>query len=292
MEGVLPYTLPPYDEDYPLARIEPKKGVVAGWEVKKVRQQVESYYYPVYWKGGGWMNDAVGGVSSGGVGSGGIGVGGSMARFGIRENTLYAVDNSTLHIFSIINPATPTSRKDFAAGWGIETLFILGDKMFLGTQTGMRIYDISVPNSPMYLADFWHVTGCDPVVVQDNLAYITIRGGTTCRNTAVNQLVVVSVAQITKPVELATYPMEEPYGLGIDGSTLFICDGDAGLKVYDVSDPLRISQNLIARFTDIRGYDVIPFDGVLMLIGDDGLYQYDYSNIKQIRLLSKIGVKK
>ncbi|MFO7616827.1 MAG: hypothetical protein R6V75_06220 [Bacteroidales bacterium] len=292
VEGVLPYTLPPYDEDYPLARIEEKKGVVAGWEIKKVRQQVESYYYPVYWKGEGWMNDAAGGVSSGGVGSGGVGVGGSMARFGIRENTLYAVDNTTLHIFSISDAANPLFKKDFEAGWGIETLFILGDRMFLGTQTGMRIYDISVPSSPMYLADFWHVTGCDPVVVQDDLAYITIRGGTTCRNTAVNQLVVVSVAQITKPVELATYPMEEPYGLGIDGSTLFLCDGEAGLKVYDVSDPLRISQNLITRFPDIRGYDVIPMDGVLMLIGADGLYQYDYSNVNQIRLLSRIGVKK
>lgn len=292
VRDVLPYTLPPFDEEYPLARIDPKRGVVAGWEIKKVRQEVETYYYPVYWKEGGWMNDAVGGVSSGGVGSGGTGVGGSMARFGIRENTLYAVDNTTLHIFSISDPANPVFRKDFQAGWGIETLFILGERMFLGTQTGMRIYDISVPNSPMYLADFWHVTGCDPVVVQDTLAYITIRGGTTCRNTAVNQLVVVSVAQITRPVELITYPMEEPYGLGIDGATLFICDGEAGLKVYDVTDTWRISQNLIARFPDIRGYDVIPLDGVLMLIGADGLYQYDYSNVKQISLLSKIGVKK
>jgi hypothetical protein len=218
-----------------------------------------------------------------------VGVGGSMARFGIYENTLFAIDQTTLHIFSIAVPSTPVFKKDFNAGWGIETLFTVGDKMFLGSQTGMRIYDISIPNSPMYLADFWHLTGCDPVVVSGNYAYITLRGGNNCGNN-VNQLVVVSIEEITKPIELKTYAMEGPYGLGIDGKTLFICDGDAGLKVYDVTDPLSINKNLIVRYPEIQAFDVIPVNGLLIMIGDGGLYQYDYKNLKDIRLLSHIGL--
>lgn len=290
VEDMLPYTIPQYDEDYPVAMIDEEQGVVVDWEIKKIKQQRENRNYPVY--RGGWevMTDVGGGkVSGGGISAGGVGVGGSMARFGIAENTLYAIDNTTLHIFSITDPEEPVFKKDFSAGWGIETLFILDKHMFLGSQNGMRVYDISVPNSPMYVSDFWHATGCDPVVVQGDLAYITLRGGNACGN-EVNQLIVVSIRNIAEPEELKAYPMEGPYGLGIDDKTLFVCDGEAGLKVFDVTDPLSITDKQLAIFPDIFGYDVIPIDGVLMLIGDDGLYQYDYSDVTDIRLLSKIEI--
>lgn len=290
VEGVLPYTIPPYDEKYPVAQIDEDRGVVVDWEVKKVRQQIENRYYPVY--RGGWdVADGAGSAGGGGVSANGVGVGGSMARFGISETTLYAVDNTTLHIFSLADAENPKFLKDFNAGWGIETLFILGDHLYLGSQSGMRIFSIAIPNSPMYLSDFWHATGCDPVVVQDDLAYITLRGGNACGN-QVNQLIVVSLKSITEPVELKAYPMEGPYGLGIDGFTLFVCDGDAGLKVFNARDPLRITDNQLAVFPSIFGYDVIPMDGILLLIGEDGLRQYDYSDIHNIRLLSTIEVGK
>ena len=101
----------------------------------------------------------------------------------------------------------------------------------------------------------------------------------------------VSIKEIAEPEELKAYPMEGPYGLGIDGSTLFICDGDAGLKVFDVTDPLAITDHQLAIFPDIFGYDVIPVKDVLLMIGDDGLYQYDYSDVTDIKLLSKIEVR-
>ncbi len=291
VQNVLPYTLPPYDDKYPLAVIDETKGVVTSWEIKEVKQEITTTYYPTYYNGGfNKTADVATGGGTSGVSPNGVGIGGSMARFGIYQNTLFAIDNTNLHIFSITVPAAPVLKKDFNAGWSIQTLFTVGDKMFLGSQSGMRIYDISIPNSPLYICDFWHMTGCDPVVVSGNYAYITLRGGNACGNN-VSQLVVVSIADITKPVELKTYPMEEPYGLGVDNHTLFICDGDAGLKVFDASDPLAISKNLLAQFPDIQAYDVIPIKGLLVMIGDDGLYQYDYSNLKDIRLLSKIGVK-
>jgi hypothetical protein len=45
-------------------------------------------------------------------------------------------------------------------------------------------------------------------------------------------------------------------------------------------------------YPGINAFDVIPIGKVLVLIGDDGLYQYDYSNVKNITLLSKISVVK
>ncbi|MCP4553196.1 MAG: hypothetical protein GY834_14420 [Bacteroidetes bacterium] len=284
-KDVLSYILPPYDEDYPIAKLDEDKGVVIGWEIKKVKQSPESYYYPKF-----RTMDMVGLAEySGGIAGSGVGVGGSMARFGITGNTLYIVESSELHIYDISNVSSLTAVKTTGIGWGIETMFILEDYMFLGTQNGMLIYDISVPVSPMYISQFWHVTSCDPVVVQGTLAYVTLRGGSNCWSD-INELNIISINNIEEPYLVKAYPMVSPYGLGIDGEVLFICDGDAGLKIYNVSDPLTVDENQIAHYPEIFGYDVIPLNGNLLLIGEDGFYQYNYDDVENIQLLSKIEI--
>lgn len=293
IQGVFPYTLPAYDENYPIAQIDQEKGVVIGWEIKTIRQEVENRYYPVYWGGPVLWEDALSSFSNyaGGISGSGFGVGGSMARFGISGNTLYTVDESTMHIFDITSANNPISYGNVYAGWRIETLFIAGDKLFLGSQNGVFIYNIALPRAPQYLSQFWHSTGCDPVVVSDTLAFVTLRGGNACGNT-LDRLDVLSVADYTNPKLIATYAMNGPYGLGIDGTTLFVCDGDAGLKVYDVTDPLTIDQNMIANFPGIIAIDVIPINGLLFLIAEDGFYQYNYDNPEAIELVSKINISK
>ena len=72
--------------------------------------------------------------------------------------------------------------------------------------------------------------------------------------------------------------------------SLFICDGDAGLKVYNVADKYHIDDNQIASFPNINAYDVIPLGDYLFMIGDDGFYQYDYSDLQNIYQVSFIPV--
>lgn len=289
---VFPYILPPYNEDYPLAMIDEEKGVVVGWEVKSVREEIGNTYYPVYWEYDFLSSSLPMGSNSRyvGISGSGFGVGGSMTRFGLYENVLFAVDDSKLNIFSLNDPSKPVFYNEFYAGWNIETMYLLNDKMFLGTQNGMSIYDVSNPLSPMFISNFWHVTSCDPVVVKGNLAYITLRGGSSCWNNSTNELDVVSLVDLENPELLKRYPMTNPYGLGIDGETLFVCDGDAGLKIYDITDPLTIDENQIAIFSNINAFDVIPINGILLMIGEDGFYQYDYSNLLNIQFLSKIEI--
>jgi len=86
--------------------------------------------------------------------------------------------------------------------------------------------------------------------------------------------------------------MTNPHGLGKDGDLLFLCDGSSGLKIYDASDPKLITNNLIYSYPDIIAYDVIPISNVLVLIGADGMFQYGYSDVKNIKLLSTIPVVK
>jgi len=294
VKDVFPYmTPPPADKDLRLASVDKEAGVVIDWEVKTVRQELEYHYYPYYFAGKAeYANDA---LSSGGVSApsgNSFGVGGSMARFGLYDDYLYTLDNSTVYMFDVKDPAKPVSIGKQPIGWAMETMFIYDGHMFIGTQSGMQIMSLKVPTVLTHVGSFWHVTSCDPVVISDGYAYITLRGGNVCGSN-VNRLDVVKLSADYKTSSLqASYPMTGPYGLGIDNKTLFICDGDAGLKVYDVTDKLNIDDHQIARFPGIKTYDVIPFGGYLFMIGDDGFYQYDYTNLQNINLVSHIPVKK
>jgi hypothetical protein len=221
-----------------------------------------------------------------------FGIGGSMARFGLYNDYLYAVDNAMLYMFDVKTPEKPVDIGKQNVGWDVETMFIYNDHMFLGTRSGMQIYSLKVPTVLNYVGSFWHVTSCDPVVIADGYAYITLRGGNVCGSNT-NRLDVLKLSADYKNNQLlASYPLTGPYGLGIDDQTLFVCDGDAGLKIYDVEDKLKIDNHQIARFPGIKTFDVIPFDGYLFMIGDDGFYQYDYSNLQNIQQVSFIPVKK
>jgi hypothetical protein len=292
IEDVFPYTtLAPENEDYRVAKIDEEKGVVIDWEIKKVRQEMEYSYYPVYY---GMRNElaSMDAAFSGAVPQSGssFGIGGSMARFGLYNDYLYVVDNSTLYMFDVKNPESPNDIGSQNVGWQIETMFIYDGHMFFGTQTGMLIFSLEVATVPNYIGQFWHVTSCDPVVISDGYAYITLRGGTRCGSN-VNRLDVLKLSDNYAENELlASYPLHGPYGLGIDDQTLFVCDGDAGLKVYNVEDKLHIDDHKIASFSNINTFDVIPFNDYLFMIGDDGFYQYDYSDLQNIHQISFIPV--
>jgi hypothetical protein len=278
-----------------------EKGVIVDWEeVKTIEVSKDEFgHYPTFfwhqWGGfrGEWgiafmASDAS--KSSSAAPSISVGIGGSMARFTIVNNYLYTIDNSIMYTFNISDLRNPSKVATTNMGWGIETIFPYENKLFIGARTGMHIYDISSPASPVQLSFYSHVNSCDPVVVQDTLAYVTLRGGTECQSFS-NQLDVINIKDPRSPKLLKTYPMTGPYGLGIDGRTLFICDGKAGLKVYNVVSPFNIDANLIKTYKDIDAYDVIPFNNRLIMIGKDGLYQFDYSDPAKITLLSKILVK-
>jgi hypothetical protein len=222
---------------------------------------------------------------------GSTGVGGSMARFTITGNYLYAVNTSNIQVFDISQPVSPVRGVNVPTNWGTETIFPYRDKLFLGTSTGMLIYDNSQPQQPRFISSVSHVFGCDPVVVEGNYAYVTVRNGTECRTgNNINQLEVIDISNIQLPQRIKTYAMQNPHGLGIDQGTLFLCEGDFGLKVFNAQNVLAIANNQLAHFKNIHAFDVIPLGKTLLAVGNDGLYQYDYRDPKNIKFLSKISV--
>lgn len=220
------------------------------------------------------------------------GTGGSMARFAITGNTLYIAGSKTLEIFDISTPDKPVRQGSKKLGFGIETLFPYRSNLFVGANDGMYIFDNSNPGNPSLLSKYTHVMSCDPVVVQNQYAYVTLRGGGTCRlNDTQSTLDVVDVSDPQRPARIHSQILNSPYGLGVSGNKLFVCEGENGFKVFDLTDPRQ--PGMIRHFHDIPGYDVIVRPtGALILIGKLGLYQYSFSDGEELTLLSTIPVSR
>jgi hypothetical protein len=292
IEEIFEYVIPPYDNDFPLDEIDQEKGVITGYEVREITREVYNNPrpWPVYYDYA-WMEtgDAGTRVSSGGDGST-FGVGGSMARFITYDHYLYALESTyKLKSIDISDPDQPRVMNEQYLWGNIETIFINGQYMYVGSSSGMHILSLEEPSVPLPISTYQHITACDPVVVAGNRAYVTLRAGNLCGGTQ-NLLEVIDIADKYEPKRMVSYAMTEPYGLGIDNYTLFICEGEHGLKVYDATDPYAITDHKIAEFGDIHAFDVIPLSSCLLMIGEDGFYIYDYSDLEDISLLGTLPV--
>lgn len=260
--------------------------VIVDWIRKDTTVRIQSgsgYMYDSYGSPVLFLNAAVGATSPA------IGVAGSMARFAVVNDYLYTVNYNKLTSFNISNPSDPVSTASQQVGWQIETIYPFKNRVFIGSVSGMFIYDISNPAVPARLGSISHIRSCDPVVADDDYAYVTLRNGTLCAGFA-NQLDIVNVTNLLSPSLSKTIPMTNPHGLAKDQHLLFICDGRDGIKTFDATDPVNpVLKNTVS---GIDTYDAIAFNQHLLVVAKDGLYQYAYTPAGALTLRSKLIVKK
>ena len=206
-----------------------------------------------------------------------IGTGGSYARFQINNNALYTIDSYQLNVFNISNPSTTFYDKavylnEWFGSGQFETLFIQKEFLFVGATNGMYTVDASDEFNPFFVSGFSHATACDPVVVFENTAYITVRGGSTC-GAIEDQVNVIDITDIANPTLISTYLLNQPYGLGIKNGVLYVCCGSEGLKVFDAANStnLTLQNSYSSNVTD-----VIPLDSHLITVGNNQIKQYSY----------------
>lgn len=260
---------------FPVVNPDETKGVVIGWKIEKVTDEFAcngggSVFYScptcdVMSTGGGFMGNNSGPQTFSG--------GGSLAAFALLGDYLYTVDVNNIHAYLISDPVNPQKTSEQMVGWNIETIIAYERFLFLGSQTGLFIYGINNPAQPNFISMFSHATACDPVIVQNDIAYVTLRTGTNCTGNS-NQLDVLNVENVNNPILIRTYPMSGPHGLGIDGNILVVCEADFGVKVFNANDPANLVT--LNGINEINAKDVIMYNGVALFIGDSGIWIYTY----------------
>lgn len=218
------------------------------------------------------------------------GKGGSMARFAVVNDYLYIAKRSTLtpiYIKDVKNPIKKLSLNFINND--VETLFPYGDNLFFGAENGVYIYNYkNSPETPTYVSTLSHVVGCDPVVVQDNYVFNTIRNGTTCRlGNSQSFLYVYDIKDIMHGVNLQMVSEPSPYGLGIKQNLLVVCNGLNGMMVYDWDE--RTKQVALKHtYPEIHAFDVIINNNTLIVTADNGLFQFNCTDPNNITYLSTL----
>jgi len=216
---------------------------------------------------------------------------GSYANMLTLDDFLYLITDRELIVYSIQDPANPKEVYKENLGFGIESMFIRGNLLFIGSSSTLYIYRTNLDGIPSQMStteyhNFINMCARDPVVADESTAYVTLSSvtSTNCFRSQINELRLYDIDDLSNPILINNLPMEEPKGLNLDGDLLFVCEANDGLKVVDVSDPLDLK--VIHHFNGYRAFDVIPNDGHLLVVGPDSLYQYDYSERASMYLLS------
>jgi len=204
------------------------------------------------------------------------GVGGSTARMAIVGDFLYAISGRNLQLFDISEPQAPNPWVKVDVSREIQTLFPYQNFLLIGAADGVYILDNSDQASPVQVGEFTHATAQDPVVAQDGYAYVTLKSDFTRPNGFIDdQLNVVDIRDVTNPVLVGEQAMQAPEGLVIADNKLFVCDGIAGLKQFDISDPeVPVFEDSLPM---LDCNDLIAQNNILYVITDSSIHQYDYS---------------
>ncbi len=216
------------------------------------------------------------------------GTGGSLTRFAIKDSYLYIVTGFTINVYSL-NAGAFNEVNSISIGFGLETIQANGEFLYLGANDAMYIYSIADRTKPEFVFRYAHIVSCDPVVVQGNRAYVTLRTGNVC-NLGVNLLEIIDISDPYSPELIAQHQMTSPGGLGISGTCLFVCEGVNGLKMLNVAND-QVTELL--ELPEVNAYDVIVKPNSFILTGEDGIFQYDYTcDPPMLTLVSSIPVQR
>lgn len=211
--------------------------------------------------------------------------GSSYATFAVIDSYLYYLDNFSIVTLDISEPADPIEVSQTPIGWGVETLFPTDDYLFVGGERGMYIFDRSDPESPKAVSRIEHFRACDPVVVADTLAFVTLRGGNGCGETR-DVLLSLSIKNPGNPVVIKEKSVKTPHGLAIDGPLLYVSTGRNGFELFDVTSPGNPST--VRTWYDWATKDFVWFGNTLYVMGFGDVRIYDVSTPEDPTLLSQI----
>jgi len=249
VENTFDYAWPTHDPQYPITEVDPSKGIITGWNIEEYvtdKEPINGCFNCGFINWDGASEGTLALSNSSGVSSQSQGISGSITKFSLLNNFLYVMDGNNLKPFDLSAPTRPSNSNDVYIWREVETLFAYNDHIFMGTTTGMLIYETSNRNAPTQKGIIHHARACDPVVVDGDYAYVTLRTGTACSGQQ-NQLDVIDVSNYALPELKKTYSLKNPHGLGIRNNTLYVCDGSDGLKIFDATDPIDVGNQKIKR---------------------------------------------
>jgi hypothetical protein len=173
---------------------------------------------------------------------------------GLQEGGLVVLDAGDPATLAVTGHLLPTSS--------FNGLQLVGSLLYAGCDSYLRIYDVSVPSSPVELGSHGHTAGVLDVAVDGGTAYVACGYG-GCQTVDVNDP--------ANPAALGTWDDGYyTYGVVADPGRnhVYTCDFSDGLHVLDVSDPAVPTP--VAAWDPGGNMRRGVLDGTLLLLACDG----------------------
>jgi hypothetical protein len=220
---------------------------------------------------------------------------GSITRFAVFGKYMYVLNLNEVKTYDLTDKNKPVLVHSLATDYGLETITIYDNTIYLGSTTALYILDITNPAAPALLAKSdrteINLRGCDPVVVKDNYAYSTVKIiANVCGNvSAQSALLVYDITNKSAPRVINQIPLSMPNGLGIKDNYLIVCDeGVDQLIIFDISNP---TSTLLRRVNSISIKDPVDLivRGNQMIVSCKTEFQiFDVSDMTRIRKVGQI----
>jgi len=217
---------------------------------------------------------------------------GSLSRFAISGDYLYTINTRQMNIFDISDAKNPVATSKINMPMDIETLFPYKNYLYVGSNTGMYIYNNDVKTQPTFVTKFNHAYSCNPVIVYEDVAYVTLNTNENCNIFRSNDTNALEIIDVKNPLDIKLIKrvdMWSPTGLSIDNNKLFICDGSNGLKTFDINktdinSSINISLTSQGTYPDINCYDIIANNNNLIISNKTNILQYNYNSFPMLEL--------
>jgi len=219
---------------------------------------------------------------------------GSITRFVTHNNYMYALNPNQIITYSLENPEKPNKENVLTTEYGLETIIIYDNTIYVGSRNALYILGLDDPAKPELLSragreGLRFFGGCDPVVVKGNYAYSTIKIVENLCGifNAESVLIVYDVSNKEEPQLINNYPLEEPNGLAYKGNHLLVCDKGADeLIVFDITDPTNLLR--------LDEYNVTIDDPVDLIINENTMIvstenDFEIFDVEDITSISQIG---
>lgn len=280
LKNQFPYTYEYPSNGYRTAQIDEQLGVVIGFELADIKEEKTTSN-----SNGNLLSSYADGATTS-IG-GGSNTSGSINTFTTNSHHLYILSSNQIISFDILSASSPVEQSKVGlTRWG-ETLLATETHLFIGTTSGMQIYTAPTSGNPTFVSEVTHIVACDPVAINGNFAYYTIRSGTTCGMSA-NALGAVDISTISNPILLNEFNMDKPFGLSAQNDKVWVCDNTSGVKCFDASNPSTVGNNLLSTVTGITAYDIIVNGNSAIVMGENGITQIDYTPPQTPSILSTI----
>ncbi len=218
-----------------------------------------------------------------------------LARFTILGNYLCAVNGGAIKVYNIQAPANPMQVGNMGPGATILSLRTLHDSLLIiGTLNGtyspysLGVYSFKSNQSLQLLGTLDSSQAYDPFTYRQNYLLTSEHAGaSTSYYVPYSEISAYNIKKLNAPFS-PDYKIRKniylPSDLFADGNNLFLCD--SGLKVFDITDVSKIK---LKKHFNIEAQNVLSNNGNLTVLGNSGLFQYQYAS-DTINLLSKINI--